>query len=232
MGKALSHPGIDPRIWACEAVVTAKKVTSDGFFVDVHLMPDKIDETARVGTVYAGNGFGFYFPIEVDDTVLVIAPCGDPDMGLIAVPRFWSQADPPPAKAISDPEDVVLEVKAGRTLRIRTTGAGSIALHPVDSGQVYLGEDLAPHPTCRGDNFQATFNAFVDIFNEHKHLDSTGALTGPPISGAIPNPGFVPFPIPGTLGPPSLDTNPLMVGTATSGSASGSGDLSPNVKVK
>lgn len=214
---AVGRPGIDPRIWASEAIVTAVRTSASGFFVDVLLLPDQIPETARVGTMYAGPGYGFHFPMDVDDSVLVIAPHGSMDQGLVAMPRWWSTGEPPPAVAQAKPTDVLLEIKPGAAVRVRTAGAGDIVLHPQGTGRVLLGdEDGATHPVLRGDVFQARFNA-------HTHLDSTGAQTGGPISGAIPNPFFNP------LNPPNLLTNPLMIGTP---SQSGSGDLSPNVRVK
>jgi hypothetical protein len=106
---------------------------------------------------------------------------------------------------------------------------------------ILLGETPTDHAVL-GEHLLATFNAMISVFNanvavfnSHKHLDSTGSPTGSPISAAIPNPGFIPFPTPGTAGPPSLDTNPMYVGTGTAqtdGSEMPESDLSEVVKLQ
>jgi hypothetical protein len=200
-GEAVGHAGIDPRVWCSEAIVTGVNVDDEGFYVDVLLVPDNLEETARVGTMYAGPSFGLYFPIEVDDSVLVIAPFGSPDHGLVAIPRFWSPAEPPPGDAVSHPNDVILHVKSGKTVRIVTGGSGNIVLDPRGSGSVRLGGDAtAVHPACRGDSLQASLNALISAYNEHKH---NGVASGGSQSGT----------------------------TTSTASSSPASDLSPNVRV-
>jgi len=217
MGEAMARPGMDTRIWASLAIITKVKVDPvHGVLADVKLLPSEIEETARVSTLYAGNGFGLYLPVEVDDEVMVVAPSGDPDAGLVVVPRLWSAADPPPADAANKPTDLLLLAKTGATVRVATLGGGNIVLEPRGSGEVLLGAEDAGHQSCRGDSLQATLNAALAAFRRHVH--QSGIPSGPtgPALEPIPPPTPVP-PFPGV---------PILV------SDSGPTDLSPNVKVK
>ena len=129
MSAALRSPGIDPRIWVSYAIVTDIFFDAkDGVFADITLMPSQDEDTARVGALYAGNGWGLYFPIEVDDEVVVMAPSGDPNEGLVILPRRWSAADKPPGAIGRNPTDAVLVMKPGASLRIVTSDGGKVVL--------------------------------------------------------------------------------------------------------
>ena len=143
LAEGISRPGIDPRIWVSYGVLLSEPYieTIEGrqdIIVDVMLMPSGAIETARVGAIYAGNGFGFYAPLHVDDEVLVLAPSGDPDEGLVIAQRFWSPADPPPASLAANPEDVTLVVESGKNLRMSVLGGGNIYLNATGSGDVNI----------------------------------------------------------------------------------------------
>jgi hypothetical protein len=202
-GEAIARPGMDTRIWASLATVTKLKVDPNGgVLADIVLMGAQsgTPETARVGASMASQGTGLYLPIEVDDEVLVVAPDGTPDAGLVIVAALWDRGTKPPATAAAHPADVLLQPPDGRTVRVVTTGGG----------EVLLGDPAAAHPTCRGDNLQATLNALISAFNRHVHVAAAPASpTSTPVEAfVLPDP---PIPI-----------------LATS---SGPGDLSPNVKV-
>lgn len=139
LGKAVSYPGIDPRVWASYGLVKSFKVTTnEGVFATVKLMPSETLVSARVGAVYAGNGFGIYAPLEIDDEVLVTCPLGDFNEGATIVARMWSAADKPPAIAGTSSRDVVIHVKSGQTLRIIASGSGKVV---VDAPLVELGQE-------------------------------------------------------------------------------------------
>ena len=215
MGEALARPGMDTRIWASLAII--KKVTVDpagGFLADITLLPGGNGETARVGSIMAGPGSGCYLPLEVDDDVLVVAPDGTPDAGLVIVCRLWDRATTPPADAAAHPDDVLMQPPTDRTIRMITTGGGAIAIVPRGSGDVLLGDDAAAHPACRGDLIQAAVNAALAAVRRHIHQDSLGSPTGPALEPIPP-----PTPIPLTPGWPIMITDVA------------STDLSPNVKV-
>lgn len=134
LGQALARPGMDTRTWVSLAIVKAVHVDADeGVFVDVLCVPLKHKGTARLGCEYAGNGFGMYAPLEVDDEVLVEAPSGDPDEGLVVTQRLHSPSDPPPSELVDNPTDVLLVVKPGRTVRIVTSGGGKVVLGGADA---------------------------------------------------------------------------------------------------
>lgn len=178
LGAAMARPGMDTRIWSSLAVVTDFNVDPEhGPLADIVLVPSGDEETARIGPIYAGNGFGFYLPLEVDDEVLVVAPSGEPDAGLVIVARLWSKADPPPASAANKPADIILFAKAGAHVHIAASGAG----------EVHLGEVDAPHPACRGDNLRSTLNNLITAYNGHVHPE-TGGTTGVTTSQATSSP--------------------------------------------
>jgi hypothetical protein len=216
IGEAMARPGMDTRVWASLAIVQHVKVDpTGGFLADVTLLPGGNAETARVGCVMAGPASGCYLPLEVNDDVLVVAPYGTPDAGLVIVCRLWDRATHPPADAAAHPDDVLMQPPQGSTIRMITTGGGAIAIVPRGSGDVLLGDDAAAHPTCRGDSLQATINALVSWASSHVHADSTGAPTSVP-STVLPNPS-----------PPPVWLPPIPAPATPSPST----DLSPNVKV-
>jgi hypothetical protein len=146
MAEALKRPGIDTRVWAWRAIVTKIVIDKDhGVLLDVTLLPDEVEETAKLAPMYAGAGFGFYLPVRVDDEVIVISPMGSPDHGLEAYPRVWDGADPPPQDVVDHPQDVLLHVRPGRSLRIVTEVLGKVIIEPRGLGVVELGgENLVP----------------------------------------------------------------------------------------
>lgn len=147
LGQALARPGMDTRTWVSLAIVERVIIDEDeGVFADVLLMPSGERFPARVAQEYAGNGFGLYTPIEVDDEVLVEAPSGDPDNGMILTRRLYSKSDPPPAEAASNPSDVLLVVKTDQTLRIITAGSGNVVIETRGAGKVKLGLESAVDP--------------------------------------------------------------------------------------
>lgn len=164
VAAAVSRPGIDPRVWCSYAVLTSEpfieqRAGQQDVFVSVQLLPTGTEETARVGAIYAGNGFGLYAPLHKDDEVLVIAPSGDPDEGLVVTQRLWSPADPPPSAITAHPEDVTLVVESGRSVRIGVAGGG----------RVYLGDGEATRGVARIDD--TTLNGTLTL---------TGSLLPPP----------------------------------------------------
>lgn len=192
LANAVSRPGIDPRVWVSYAVCTSEPVveTRSGqqdVFVDVLLLPSGQPETARVGASYAGSGFGFYAPLHKDDEVLVCAPSGDPDEGLVVTQRLWSPADPPPEAAATYPEDVTLVVEEGKALRLNVSGGGKVYIGGNDDTQpVVLGQALL-------DYFNTALTGLIAQLNSHTHLSaSVGTPTGtasastPPITFSGP----------------------------------------------
>jgi uncharacterized protein involved in type VI secretion and phage assembly len=157
VANALRTPGIDPRVWAAVATVKAIHVDAEGVWLKVVYTISGLQETARWASPYAGPGYGLYLPLEIDDEVLVIAPEGDPDMGLLAMPKAWDRGTPPPAELASRPTDGLLIMKEGATLRIVVQGAGDVVIDPRGSGKVYLGGEGGTSPVARvGDTIEIT----------------------------------------------------------------------------
>lgn len=175
LAAAMQRPGIDPRVWVSYAIVTEAPVidtsatgSDAGIFVDIVLLPTQMAATARVGAAYAGNGFGMYAPLRVDDEVLVVAPSGDPAEGLVVTQRLWSPSDPPPAAAATHPEDLTLVVETGKSVRLTVQGGGNVVL-AVDSGKLYLGSEDGTEPVAKGQTLKAYLESLVQQLNTHVH---------------------------------------------------------------
>lgn len=169
LASAVSRPGIDPRIWSSLAFVTAIHMDAEhGPFADVVLLPDGTQATARLGAVYAGGGFGFYVPVEVDDEVKVEAPSGDPAAGIIISTRQWSAADKPPQAAIDHPTDVLLHLKPGTTLRIIASGGGKLL----------LGGDASSEALVLGN---VLVQALTELLTQGKLMAPLGPCTADPV---------------------------------------------------
>ena len=174
ISAAVERPGIDPRVWASLAVVTDFRVDPEvGPLADVVTLPDNDEHTARLGTVYSGVGWGLYAPVAVDDEVLVVAPSGHPDNGLVIVARMHSASDPPPAEAVDNPGDVVLHVEDGANLRLVTSGTGVIRIGAPDAAE----------PLVLGTQLQDTLSTVLNALATHTHPTAVGP-SGPPTNAA------------------------------------------------
>lgn len=145
IARAVAAPGIDPRPWQSYAVVDAVGIDSEGVFVDLTLLPSEHPATARVGADYAGPGYGSFMPIGVDDEVLVAAPDGDPQHGMVVVRRMFSASDNLPQAAIDNPNDLVLVVKPKQSYRIVVS----------DGGKLILGAELATDAAVLGTTYRS-----------------------------------------------------------------------------
>lgn len=132
IAQAMQTPGIDPRVWVCQGYVHEFGIDEEGPFVDVVCVPSEEIVPCRLAAVYAGPGYGFYFPVDVDDEVLIFAPDGDPNSGLICMPRPWSASDPPPQEAIDNPQNILLHAKEGASVNIIVSGDAKINLGDAD----------------------------------------------------------------------------------------------------
>lgn len=192
LADAVSRPGIDPRVWVSYAIVQSEPVveTAQGqqdVFVDVLLVPTMQPDTARLCADYAGNGFGLYTPLHKDDEVVVIAPSGDPDEGLVIARRCWSPSDRPPAEAGQFPDDVLLVVEPGKNVRITTSGGG----------KVFLGDAEAAQPVALGGTVSATadmatwMTAVTGVIKPLLPPPAQAAFNVPSTFGSIPTAGKV-----------------------------------------
>lgn len=191
LSNAVARPGIDPRIWVSYGTLLSEPYieTIEGrqdIVADVLLVPSMQEETARVGAIYAGNGFGFYCPLHIEDEVLVAAPSGDPDEGLVIMQRLWSPADPPPTEVSDNPEDVTLVVEEGKNLRLNVKGSGNVVL-AVEDGKVKLGGDDAEKGVARMDDTTAngTLNLTADTATVGGVPVTTLTLTYTPPGGGL-----------------------------------------------
>jgi hypothetical protein len=171
ISAAVERPGIDPRVWCSLAIVTDFHVDPEvGPLADIELIPDETPHTARLGTVYSGSGFGFYAPVAVDDEVLVVAPSGHPDNGLVIVARMHSASDPPPEQAEANPQDVLLHVKADNDLRLVVTGEGTVR----------IGSPDAAEPLVLGTQLKNLLSTVLGALTTHTHSTGVGP-SGPPL---------------------------------------------------
>lgn len=187
LATAVARPGIDPRVWVSYAILASDPVVvttanEQDVVVDVILLPSGTVETARVGAAYAGNGFGLYMPLKQDDEVLVAAPSGDPDEGMVVIQRLWSPADLPPQAVVDNPTDVTLVVEPGKNLRLNVQGAGNVYM-TVDTGKVFLGSADGTEPAAKGTSLKAYLDALVTQLLAHTHTSAApGQPTSPPVT--------------------------------------------------
>lgn len=124
MGRGVSYPGIDPRLWVSLAVVTELGVDpANGVYADVQLIPSGDQQTCRIGSSYTGPGYGAWLPLAQNDLVVVLFPRGDAAEGPVIVARLWSGSDPPPpelatANGDDPPTQPVIVVGEGQTVRV------------------------------------------------------------------------------------------------------------------
>lgn len=149
LASLASRPGVDPRVWLSLAVVTEVGFDpKEGLFADLRFVPTGEEETAYIGTNYAGKGFGEHSPLAKDDLVLVAVPGGDPGLGCIIIARWNSAADKPPAEFGDGDEptkDRVLRVEPGQNLRIYVSGGGKVSIVAEEASTIELGaENLIP----------------------------------------------------------------------------------------
>lgn len=207
LGSALKRPGIDTRCWVSLAIALGDSVVDPdglGAFVDVQLMPTEEELTARFGPVYAGEGFGLFSRIREDDELVVLIPSGVTAEGPVVVSRLWSDADKVPQEVIDNPEDFVLVVEEGKSLRFKLTGGGEVRYDLGDGkNQVIITEDLVElGAEGAGDKaaldskvqtelnrLQADLDALKGTYNAHSVTVSVPALglldsLGLPVTGA------------------------------------------------
>lgn len=172
MAHAVSHPGIDPRIWGSWAIITEVGFDpEEGLFADIQLQPTGEVETVLITGIYAGNGFGCYRPIKKDDTVYILFPNGDPNNGGIVVARSWNASDLPPAqfKGAGDQDliDFPLEVvEKDKPWQVITTGSGDAKIFSEHG--VLIGDDnAAPVAKATGiSDLQTAINGWTPVPND------------------------------------------------------------------
>jgi hypothetical protein len=188
IAEALSRPGIDPRTWCSLAVVDAVGFDAEhGYFADVVLIGGEAagaKSPARVAAAYAGPGFGFFLPLEVDDEVVVAFPNGDPAAGLVVVGRMHDHGTPPPAEVADRQADLLLLAKDGATVRVATQGAGNIVVEPRGTGKVLLGSEAATRGAARlSDEVTIPVAALTALLDSHYLV--TGVPIGTSAKGTI-----------------------------------------------
>ncbi len=195
VAKMVARPGIDTRQWIGTAYVTTFEIDEEGPFVDIELLIDGrlVPETARVGAIYAGPGFGVFMPLEKDDEVIVIAPDGLIDSGLVVVSRLWSKSDPPPDLARKNPFDLLFHAKEDAVVRLKATGKGTVI---IEAPKVFVRDEAGKtRPLAFLEELQAQINAFLNHI--HQASDST------PTSGPIVKNTILPV-VPPTIPPTFL----------------------------
>ena len=100
-------------------IVQAVDVHADGLFVSVRIQPRGPTVLARIGLVYAGNGFGFLFPMpKIDEDVVVLIPRGNLQESII-LPRIYNLTRRVLPEYVNNPDQVLLVTGNGVPVNIR-----------------------------------------------------------------------------------------------------------------
>lgn len=213
MGASMQRGGIDPRRWLVWAVVVDLGFDpKQGMFADVKFLDDGTEETAFISGPYVGTQCGLYFPMDIDDRVLVAIPNGDPNAGPCIIARAWNAGDPPAAEMGTGDEpikNVVMKLKqAVDYLMILQNGnwdvkmgSGKISFQTTGdlvaelkdailktSGKAYLGDTVGALALALAERVDAKIDALSGAFDVHMHPTAgTGAPSPPtPVPGKIP----------------------------------------------
>lgn len=154
IASAVERPGIDPRTNASIAIVEKVVVDAVGVHVDIVTVTG-IEETATVSNAYAGNGYGFYMPLEVGQAVYFILPEGEWAAGARIIGQVWDQGDPPPALIALNPSDPAFVIKAGRTFRIVASDGGAVVIATDETSRIELAAEGATDRMARASDFEA-----------------------------------------------------------------------------
>lgn len=168
VGEAVSFPGIDPRVWFARAIVQAVTVSAAGAKADVIVLPFGAKETVSIGSSFATDRAGFFFPVKIGECVFVSFPRGESNEGGVIIGSCWDRGDPLPQTAIDNPNDVALVAPADRTIRLVTTDGGKVVLE--SGGDTLLGNETATLGVAR--------------------LTDSVQVTIPPLIPIVPNPAF------------------------------------------
>ena len=170
-------------MWLALGVVKDVAIDNEeGIFVDVQLQPSGQNETAYMGSPYAGGGFGAYFPLKKDDTVLVGVPDGDPGQGCIIIQRYWDSGDPPPRDVFVDGDelgnDVVFYIEPGQVFRVISNGSeGGIELKCNDDGTITMQD--GSQSFTRGEDLKTQLQSVVDAFKTFAQTIATSPPAAP-----------------------------------------------------
>lgn len=205
IAEALQRPGIDSRSFVSLAIVTAISIEENGVIADVTLLPSQIEEHATLAPEYAGSGYGFYFPLEVDQMVIVEAPEGDPAHGLRITARSWDQGEPPPPDVKANPTDVLMFVKKDATCRLLVSGSGNLVVAARGTGKVVLGDEAADQDVVVQSALDAFMAAIADSITA---TSSSGTRPAPPTNAMMTELQLVLLALPGRgtpAAPPPAD---------------------------
>lgn len=170
--QALSRPGIDPRKFVDIGIVSAIAVGEDGVHADITTFEGQ-EETVALSPPYAGAGYGLHLPIDLDHAVIVAVPDGKWNAGGRVIGATWDRGSPPPTEITDNPDDVVLVVKPGQSLRIFVRGGGDVVINCEGGGDVEIsasggkvragagGIESPPMKVTDGNNFMTALAAAI-----------------------------------------------------------------------
>jgi hypothetical protein len=127
-----------------------------------------VKETATVGTLYGGSLFGSFLPLDTNSNVIVVAPDGDPNQGLVIVAVLHSASHKPPV--VDDPAKEVmfctkpevgytLTTDGGGPIKVLSKGSGNVTVKSQD-GNLLLQEGNQAY--VRGDDFASAVNQYTE----------------------------------------------------------------------
>jgi len=100
-------------------LVTDVIVDESSVYLDVEMQPQGFELRAKWAPMYAGKNYGIYFPIQINDQVVVVLPDGDPNGDPVAITILHNEEDNLPSEALAAPEDIWIVAAPGRRIEIK-----------------------------------------------------------------------------------------------------------------
>lgn len=148
LGESAQRPGIDPRSWVEHGTVDDVDFDPEyGLVATVTLLPQEVQISAIVPTLYGGDGWGMFVPVRTGSDVVVLFPGGDFSNTPVIVGTLWSPARKPQTDVTTN-DHLYLKVEPSKDVHVHTTGGGKVHVKvegagdvviEVDTGKIHLG---------------------------------------------------------------------------------------------
>lgn len=100
----------------------------DGHFATVLMGAEEEEITVARATLYVGDEYGLFPPLEKGQNVPVFIPANDPNLSPFTFGVIGANVHKVPDDVLENPDDFWLIVKPGANIRLSVSGAGQIMI--------------------------------------------------------------------------------------------------------